>query len=150
MLAFTPNTWERSRADSEKGGWVPQGLTASHGASPEGTVNGNHLYLAGWYHGTGGSQNEYARVSLVKNDNTAVTYGHVLLVTPTAGGSFEPTRDIHVDGMVWYGNRLFVANGSELQVYDMRALVEGGKDLRKRGRGQRKLLRALAPVAPCP
>jgi hypothetical protein len=124
--------WDRtddtsSNYDDEEGGWVPQGLTASHDADPEGTVDGHHLYLAGWYHGTDGGQNEYARVSIVENDNTSVTYGHVLLVTPTSGGSFEATRDIHVDGMVWYGNRLFVANGAELQVYDMRHLWKVGK-----------------------
>ncbi|MBW1604589.1 hypothetical protein JJV70_21290 [Streptomyces sp. JJ66] len=119
--------WDRtddttSNYDSEQGGWMPQGLTASHDATPGGTYNGHHLYLASWFHGVDGSKDEYARVSIVENNNRTVSYGHVFLVTPTDNGSFMPTPNIHADGMVWYGKRLFVANGGELLVYDMRHL----------------------------
>ncbi|MFF3645624.1 hypothetical protein [Streptomyces sp. NPDC002564] len=112
-----------SNWDTVVGGWVPQGLTASHDAVPGGTVEGRHLYAASWYYGKNKSQNEFARVSFVKNDgvNNVTTYGHVLLVEPT-DGSFRAVKNTHADGMVWYGNRLFVANGGELQVYDMRHL----------------------------
>ncbi|MFF1379705.1 hypothetical protein [Streptomyces sp. NPDC058308] len=112
--------------DKVKGGWMPQGLTASHDASPDGTIEGNHLYAASWYYGKGGSKNEFARITLAKNlGGTAPSYGHVLLVVPSVAGTsgtFTPVENTHADGMVWYGNRLFVANGGELQVYDMRHL----------------------------
>jgi hypothetical protein len=65
------------------------------------------------------------RISFVRNaGGTSTTYGHVLLVRPSASPTtnFEAVTDTHADGLVWYGNRLFVANGGELQVYDMRHL----------------------------
>ncbi len=134
--------WDQKDEDSSAytfdGGWMPQGLTASHDSTPEGTVDGNHLYLAAWQFGTcfrqgtvcdpkkpgESDKDQFARISIVKNTGgTAPTYGHVLLVKPNASGTnFEAVTETHADGMVWYGNRLFVANGGELQVYDMRHL----------------------------
>ncbi|MFD3907774.1 hypothetical protein ACFXOQ_11055 [Streptomyces californicus] len=112
--------------DTVTGGWMPQGLTASHDSVPGGTVGGKHLYAVSWHYGKGGSKNEFARVSIADNlGGTAPSYGHVLLVVPSGtgtSGTFTPVKNTHADGMVWYGNRLFVANGGELQVYDMRHL----------------------------
>ncbi|WP_234438079.1 hypothetical protein [Streptomyces viridochromogenes] len=116
----TSNSW------STNGGWTPQGLTGSHDASPSGTVDGHHLYLASWYWGNGGSNlNKFGRVSIAESTGSSVSYGHVLLVQPTGQGAsanFKPVTNVHADGVVWYGNKLFVANGGELQVYDMRHL----------------------------
>ncbi|MCX5341322.1 RICIN domain-containing protein [Streptomyces atratus] len=106
-------------------GWHPQGFTASHDADPSGTVDGHHLYMATWYYGVGGGDNDRnkkARISILESTGTERTYGHVLLVQPTgsrANPQFTSVDDIHADGMVWYGNRLFVANGGELQIYDL-------------------------------
>lgn len=112
--------------DRVNGGWMPQGLTASHDSVPEGTIGGNHLYAVSWHYGKSGSKNEFARVSIANNrGGTAPSYGHVLLVAPSGTGTsatFAPVTNTHADGMVWYGDRLFVANGGELQVYDMRHL----------------------------
>ncbi|AGL16136.1 hypothetical protein L083_2626 [Actinoplanes sp. N902-109] len=44
----------------------------------------------------------------------------MLLVRPV-GSSFVAATP-RADGVVWYGNRLFVADGRELEVYDMRHL----------------------------
>lgn len=113
------------------GGWTPQGLTASHDAYAGGTLNGHHLYAASWYYGIApGDPNVYrdkfARVSVVESTGTSWNYDHVLLVKPTRKSgeapNFEPVTQVHADGMVWYGNKLFVANGGELQVYDWRHL----------------------------
>ncbi|MFJ2774731.1 hypothetical protein [Streptomyces sp. NPDC087300] len=38
---------------------------------------------------------------------------------PVNGGFREQTCTSHADGVAWYKNRLFVANGMELQVYDL-------------------------------
>ncbi|WP_328958939.1 RICIN domain-containing protein [Kitasatospora purpeofusca] len=119
------------------GGWHNQGLTASHDADASGKVDGAHLYMASWYYGTGDAEadrNKKARISIVQSTGTAWTYGHVLLVQPTgsrANPNFTSVNDIHADGIVWYGDRLFVANGGELQIYDLNHLwqvnsVSGG------------------------
>ncbi len=110
---------------SDKGGWRPQGLTASHDAQPGGTVDGRHLYLASWLYGDSKAQNQFGRVSILDSTGSERTYGHVLLVKPTGDEShadFEAVTNVHTDGMVWYGNKLFVANGNELQVYDFQHL----------------------------
>jgi hypothetical protein len=111
----TSNGW-----NTTVGGWTPQGLSGSHDAdNVNGTVEGRNLFVASWHFGMGPSNaNQFARVSIVHNGPSAVTYGHILLVR-AAGSSFSAVR-AHADGVVWYGNRLFVANGRELQVYDMR------------------------------
>ncbi|MEV7209432.1 MULTISPECIES: RICIN domain-containing protein [unclassified Streptomyces] len=107
-------------------GWHPQGLSASHDADPSGTIDGHHLYMATWYYGVSGDdRNKKARVSILESTGTEWTYGHVLLVRPTgsrANPQFTSVGDVHADGMVWYGNRLFVANGGELQIYDLNHL----------------------------
>ena len=107
-------------------GWHPQGLTASHDADASGTVDGSHLYMSSWYYGVSGDdRNKKARISILKSTGTEWTYGHVLLVRPTgsrADPQFTSVGDVHADGMVWYGNRLFVANGGELQIYDLNHL----------------------------
>ncbi|MET7888078.1 hypothetical protein [Streptomyces avermitilis] len=74
-----------------------------------------------------------ARITLAESTGTSVTYQHVLLVDPYSTGSgcaFRPVggagnqcgADVlsgHVDGVTWYGNKLFVATGHQLQVYDL-------------------------------
>ncbi|GLY05656.1 MULTISPECIES: hypothetical protein [Actinoplanes] len=113
-------TDDRSSNYSKTGGWVPQGLTASHdGDNVNGMIDGNHIYLASWYWGINESKNEFTRISMTANSAVGNSYGHVLLVAPTESG-FEAVKGNHADGITWYGNRLFVANSGELQVYDMR------------------------------
>ncbi|MFH8984459.1 hypothetical protein [Streptomyces varsoviensis] len=100
--------------------WTPQGLTGSHDANRTGTIDGHHLYVASW-HGAGGNPGH--RVTIAESDGSTVTYGHVLLVRPTGGAQgFAPVDGRHADGVVWYGSKLLVANGNELEVYDMRHL----------------------------
>ncbi|MFJ6378657.1 hypothetical protein ACIQI7_01430 [Kitasatospora sp. NPDC092039] len=113
---------DNTSAYSTSGGWHPQGFTAAHDATGS-TVDGHHLYLASWYYGTGAdAKDKLGRISIAESTGERVTYGHVLLVRPTGSGSFEPITNIHADGMVWYGNKLFVANGGELLVFDMQYL----------------------------
>ncbi|MFH8619333.1 RICIN domain-containing protein [Streptomyces sp. NPDC017979] len=120
------SAWAETTPDT--GGWHPQGLTASHDAVPGGTVNGHHLYMASWFYGYGkdeGDRDHKARISIVRSTGTDWTYGHVLLVRPKGSRTspeFEAVDNVHADGMAWYGNRLFVANGGELQIYDLNHL----------------------------
>lgn len=116
--------------DTSDGGWTPQGLTASHDADPSGTVAGHRLYVASWHY----DDNEFARISIVDSTGSQWTYGHVLLVEPTGdqngdthSANFVPVTATHADGALWYGNKLFIANGNELQVYDFQHIWKMGK-----------------------
>jgi hypothetical protein len=117
-------TDDNTSAYSSSGGWHPQGLTAAHDATGS-TYSGHNLYLASWYYGNGTTENQFARITIAESTGTSVTYGHVLLVQPTGdanGGDFIPITNIHADGIVWYGNKLFVANGGQLLVFDTQYL----------------------------
>ncbi|QLJ04622.1 hypothetical protein HZZ00_28860 [Streptomyces sp. NEAU-sy36] len=121
-------TDDNTSAYSSSGGWHPQGLTAAHDATGS-TYNGHSLYLASWYYGDGTTENQFGRITIAESTGTSVTYGHVLLVQPTGNadsGDFIPVTNIHADGIVWYGNKLFVANGGELLVFDMQYLWKMG------------------------
>ncbi|WP_370415205.1 hypothetical protein [Streptomyces fradiae] len=120
---------DTSNSYTEAGGWTPQGLTGSYDAQPDGLVDGHTAFLASWHFsrkmGTAEAvPNEFARVSLVNADNGKISYNHLLLVEPTGSvaggdGNFKAVQGTHADGVVWYGNKVFVANGRWLQVYDL-------------------------------
>ncbi|MGY0232189.1 RICIN domain-containing protein [Longispora urticae] len=106
-------------------GWHNQGFTGSHDADAGGTIDGHHLYMADWYKGDGPVRGVRGRVSILESTGTSWTYGHVLLVKPTGdrfNPGYTPVDDFHGDGMTWYGDRLYVANGGELQIYDLNHL----------------------------
>lgn len=121
-------TDQKTTAHHLPGGWHPQGLTASHDAYAGGTFGGRHLIMTSWYYGMGQAESErhqYARVSVVDSTGSSWKYGNILLVRPTgdeSSGNFTEVSQIHADGIAWYGNKLFVANGSQLQVYDLQFL----------------------------
>ncbi|MFF7755184.1 RICIN domain-containing protein [Streptomyces sp. NPDC007971] len=121
---------ENTSSWSDTGGWHPQGMTASHEAYDSGTVDGHHLYMQAWYYGKGSTKDTHkgdlkARLSILESTGKDWSYGHVLLVRPVGSRDkpdFQAVPDVHADGVVWYGNRLFVANGGELQIYDLNHL----------------------------
>ncbi|MFJ9811483.1 RICIN domain-containing protein [Streptomyces sp. NPDC101158] len=108
------------------GGWMPQGFAGAHASgTADGMYQGRPLVAASWYFGTMGSPEEYTRVSIAESagGGAPVSYGHVALVEPVAGAGFtKPVFQSHADGLAWYKDRLFVANGAELQVYDLNHL----------------------------
>ncbi|MEU1230402.1 RICIN domain-containing protein [Streptomyces sp. NPDC005828] len=104
------------------GGWMPQGFSGSHDATADGLYAGRHLYAASWYYGKYANSlpnEQYTRVSIAESTGDQVSYGHVALVEPVNGNFKELSYLSHADGVAWYGDRLFVANGVELQVYDL-------------------------------
>lgn len=121
---------DTTSAYSEEGGWHPQGLTAAHDADAGGTVGGRHFYVASWYYGSkSAGKDQFGRISIVNSTGDDWSYGHVMLVKPTGEGpnaNFEPVTKVHADGMVWYKNKLFVANGGVLQVYDFQYMWKMG------------------------
>lgn len=108
--------------DEPLGGWMPQGFAGAHAATPDGLYAGRHLYATSWYFGkfrNGDPGEDYTRISIAESTGDRVTYGHIALVEPTSGGFKQLRYKSHADGVAWYGDRLFVANGVELQVYDL-------------------------------
>jgi hypothetical protein len=133
--SLSPSGWcwdsadDKSDSYTSTGGWTPQGISGSYDAQPGGLWDTHTTFLASWHwdvnmQTTSPQGNVYARVSLVNADNNSIHYNHLLLVQPTLNadhtGTFTQTPDTHADGVVWYGNKVFVANGRQLQVYDLR------------------------------
>ncbi len=134
---YSPDGFCWTPEDDASGEWTPQGLTGSHDAQPGGTWNGKHVYLASW-HSAG---DRFSRISVVENTGSSTVYQHILLVDPYldgAGANFRAVGDPstgpsdqeqavrpggHADGIAWYGNKLFLATGHQIQVYDLRNLI---------------------------
>ena len=113
----------RWNADDNDGTtWVPQGLTGTADASPDGEVAGRKLVLVSWYHDTKG-----VRISVVDiADPAKPVYRHVLLVEPVAGDpvDFKPIL-VHAGGLAWVGDLLYVVHtGKGFRVFDTTALLQ--------------------------
>lgn len=112
--------------------WYPQGMTGGSDASASGKVAGRDVVLVSWYHKTDERPTRGARLSLVDyTDPSDIRYRHLLLVEPTSDASnpsFGPveTRSgnaLHVGGIVWYGDRLYVADTTGgLRVFDLTSI----------------------------
>ena len=121
--------------DSDVSYWYPQGITGSSDARPSGYVSGRRLILVSWYNKTEARPTKGARVSLADlTDPDDINYRHILLVEPYITGDgetdFKPTETesgnaLHVGGIVWYGNYLFVADTTKgIRVFDFSRLIE--------------------------
>ena len=104
-------------ADDTSADWVPQGITGSGDADPSGTVNGRRLIAASWHY----TKDEVARISIAdfSKPSKGITYHNLLLVQPTSNGNFASVENVHADGLMWFGNKLFLATGVRLQVYSL-------------------------------
>ncbi|MFE5911356.1 hypothetical protein ACFQ6B_20030 [Streptomyces wedmorensis] len=131
--AYSPKGFCWNAADDTSSEWTPQGITGSHDAQPGGTWSGRSVQIASWHN----ANNTQARVTVVDTTDPAAApvYHRVLLVDPYGSGdtaNFEavgsptshstPKTGAHADGVAWYGNKLFVATGHQIQVYDLRHL----------------------------
>jgi hypothetical protein len=115
-------------ADSRTRAWVPQGMTTSADARPDGTVHGREVVATSWYSPTVAGHTEGARVTFVDVTAPAPRYRHVLLVKPWrhAATGKVATRPVavHAGGLVWYGDLLYVASTyGGLRVFDLADLV---------------------------
>jgi len=114
--------------DSRTRAWVPQGVTTSADARPDGTVHDREVVATSWYSPTVAGHTEGARVTFVDVSGPAPRYRHVLLVKPWrhAATGKVATRPVavHAGGLVWYGDLLYVASTyGGLRVFDLRDLV---------------------------
>lgn len=129
--------WEPADEDDENS--YPQGITTTRdavGTAGNGRYDGRQLIAVSFY----GKSPATSRLHLVDWDsNYPNTYERVLLVEPT-GTPEEPSFkdvDIHVGGIVWYGDHLYVADtGNGMRIFDMRTFLrtEEGGDAEKIGR----------------
>ncbi|HZE41189.1 MAG TPA: hypothetical protein VE172_20510 [Stackebrandtia sp.] len=110
--------------DDTSADWTPQGITGSGDADPSGEVGGRRLIAASWHF----TDNTFARISIadVSDASAAPRYHHLLLVQPTADGNFTGVDNVHADGLMWFGDRLFVATGGRLQVFSTEHIWQTG------------------------
>jgi hypothetical protein len=118
--AGTPSgfCWE-SGDDDATNVWVPQGLTGSGDANPTGAVlGGRRVMLVTWHTGNRHplGSDKLARISFVDLDTKK--YLHVLLVEPVSDGDFKAVSS-HADGLMWYGDKLLLAQGGYIRIFDL-------------------------------
>ena len=119
--------------DSRTHHWWPQGVTTSadNGAAP--LVDTHRVLLAAWYRRDGDRNDRAARVSVVDLGTTAEpperpSYEHVLLVEAGRDPVSKSVRHehvrVHAGGLVWYDDRLLVADTrGGLRVFDLADVV---------------------------
>jgi hypothetical protein len=115
----TADSGDLQRPDAVE--WIPQGVTSSADAG-----GGRESLLVSWYD-TRTAPAKGVRVSFL--DAATNRYRHVLLVYPTADGSYEivgrPQGGIHAGGIVWHGHRLYVVDTTRgIRVFDMRQIFD--------------------------
>ena len=117
--------------DNGKVWWIPQGITGTPDAYATGTIGGKKAIVVTWYYELakhpGSTGEKGTRISIADVSTAAVKYRHLLLVEPTMNGTradFAPIN-IHAGGVVWIGDRLFVADtGSGIRVFDLSRIFE--------------------------
>lgn len=129
------HAWQGFRwnsGDMDTADWYPQGITGSNDAVDSGRVDGRRALLVSWYHKTDLRPTRGARISLADiSDLNQVRYRHMLLVEPMeasdGSATFGPAQydygsnnALHAGGIVWYGDKLYVADTSRgLRVFDL-------------------------------
>ncbi|WP_144300357.1 hypothetical protein [Stackebrandtia nassauensis] len=103
--------------DDTSADWIPQGVTGSGDADPSGTVDGRRLVAASWHY----KEDDFARISIADYTKPAekLSYHHLLLVQPTADGNFQSVDNVHADGLMWVGDKLFLSTGVRMQVFSL-------------------------------
>jgi hypothetical protein len=117
--------WEDSENSSAT--WVPQGISGSPDATPDGLVEGRRVVLVSWYFDETAAPTaapKGVRVAMVDVTNPAApAYRFLLLVEPKPGPTFAPVT-IHAGGIAWVGDYLYVADTSKgVRVFDTRRIL---------------------------
>ncbi|WP_146075280.1 RICIN domain-containing protein [Streptomyces sp. Ru71] len=105
--------------ESGTNGWAPQGFSVPHTSAGDGYWAGERWEVTSWHLG---SDNRQSRLRFVDRTSATPRYYDVALVDFGGGTSVTPHMS-HADGVVWYENRLFVANGGTLDVVELRDLT---------------------------
>ncbi len=114
--------------------WMPQGMSGSWDAAPDGLVGGRQVVAVSWYHKPEETDtpglNKGVRVAfadVTDLDEGAVPYRHVLLVEPFMDGNQPSYRaiKIHAGGIAWTGRYLYVTDTVKgLRVFDTARLLK--------------------------
>ena len=122
--------------ENDKAWWIPQGLSGSADASADGLVAGRRMIAVSWYYDSelhpGSTGEKGVRISWVDvTDPDAPRYRMALLVDPTgspAAPDFAPVQ-IHAGGIVWIGDRLWVADTSHgFRIFDLTRMMQVATD----------------------
>ena len=117
--------------------WIPQGVTGSFDATPDGRVGGRKLVLVSWYYSReadpGSTVEKGVRIAIadVTDPRTSLPLRVARRALPhVARPSFRPVP-VHAGGLAWIGDRLYVPiTGSGFRVFDLSQIlrVEGLED----------------------
>ncbi len=122
--------------ENDKPWWIPQGISGSADAVPEGTIAGRRVLMVSWYYNLAlhpnGDSEKGARISLVDvTDPQEPRYRLMLLVDPVgtaADPDFVPVT-IHAGGIAWVGDRLWVADTAHgFRVFDLTRMMQVATD----------------------
>lgn len=116
--------------DENTTAWIPQGISGSADGTTSGLVDGKRVVLVSWYYTPpSGDPERGVRIAFVDVTNPAATkYRFLLLVEPKAGGTIAPV-DVHAGGIVWSGDRLWVADTSTgFRVFDLKRILRVATD----------------------
>ncbi|MEX3105316.1 MULTISPECIES: hypothetical protein [unclassified Streptomyces] len=127
--------------DDQDEAWIPQGITASWDADPDGEVEGFRIIAVSWYDHQGvDGRKRGSRVTFVNyEDPGKPEYRHVLLVKADSKGSFNGFRPVgsHAGGIAWVGHTLYVADTRAIRVFDLdtiwRTEPDGSREHKKIG-----------------
>jgi hypothetical protein len=115
--------WDPADDDWDTANWRPQGISGSWDAQPNLIWQGRKIALASW-HGIQDA-NDFSRLTFVDYTDTAhLKFRDVLLVVPvvTNGVANFTALAAHADGVIWYGNKILVANGGRLHAFSLEHL----------------------------
>jgi hypothetical protein len=117
--------------------WTPQGVTTVADAQPSQRWRGGgpaQPIIVSWYNGLPNRRLDRRQGTRISVLNPATgAYEHVLLVYPTADGSYMSMRQrqlpssgsLHAGGIVWYGNYLYVADVNRgFRIFDLRQILD--------------------------
>jgi hypothetical protein len=120
--------------DEQVSYWYPQGITGTSDKEDDERFAGRRLLVVSWYHKTEEQPTRGARITVADISNLQdVRYRHLLLVDPVDtddGPSFGPAEydsgsALHVGGIVWYGDYLYVADTSQgMRIYDLARIFQ--------------------------
>lgn len=122
--------------ENDKAWWIPQGISGSADASEDGLVAGRRMIAVSWYYDieqhAGSTGEKGVRISWVDvTDPDAPRYRMALLVDPTGtpdAPDFAPVQ-IHAGGIVWLGDRLWVADTSHgFRIFDLSRMMQVATD----------------------
>jgi hypothetical protein len=106
--------WNNATDDDGSTGWNPQGFSVPHDATGDGLWGGVRWEVVSWHNGDDSED----RLRFVNRSGSTPMYFDVALVVFSSSGAVT-RRAGHADGVAWYGDKLYIANGRVLDIVDL-------------------------------